>query len=43
MATAPPRPGRWEARAGALAPALSRPRVIEMAEHLDYHDPSTWC
>lgn len=42
MATAAPRPRRWEARAGALAPALSRPGVIEMAEHLGYRDPSTW-
>lgn len=42
MATAAPRPRRWERRADALAPALARAEVAGLAERLGYGDPSTW-
>lgn len=42
MATATPRPRRWEARANALTEALARVEVAELAERLGYGDPSTW-
>ncbi len=42
MATAPPRPGRWEARAEVLAPVLESGPVAEMTARLGYGDPTTW-
>ncbi|HEX2191565.1 MAG TPA: hypothetical protein VHH09_00065 [Acidimicrobiales bacterium] len=42
MATAPPRPKRWQARADVLAPALDSTGVAEMSARLGYDDPSTW-
>lgn len=42
MATAPPRPRRWEARSALLDPVLSAPFVVEMAERLGYTDRAGW-
>lgn len=42
MATAPPRPRRWEPRADMLAPVLASEPVAEMAAHLGYEDPAGW-
>lgn len=43
MATAPPRPRRWTARARAMAPVLRDERVLGLAERLGYRpDPRTW-
>ncbi|MBW3643555.1 MAG: sulfotransferase [Actinobacteria bacterium] len=42
MATAPPRPRRWEPRAEVLAPVLRSEPVADMTEALGYSDPATW-
>ena len=43
MATEPPRPGRWQARAEELAPVLRDPATLELAERLGYEpDPKGW-
>lgn len=43
MATETPRPRRWEVRADAVLPVVSRGPMRELAERLGYHpDPATW-
>jgi hypothetical protein len=42
MATAEPRPRRWERRAATLAPVLESHPVGEMTARLGYGDPTTW-
>ncbi len=43
MATAPPRPRRWQARAAELAAAVGDERTLRLAEELGYaRDPATW-
>jgi Sulfotransferase family len=42
MATAPPRPRRWSERATDLIPAVTTPRMLEIATRLGYEDPSGW-
>jgi hypothetical protein len=43
MATAPPRPGRWRARANALADVLADERTLALAERLGYdRDAGAW-
>lgn len=42
MATAPPAPRRWLARAAQLLPALRRPEVAAMAEELGYGSEAGW-
>jgi hypothetical protein len=42
MATAPPRPRRWEARAAELEPALRGAVVRDMAARLGYADRADW-
>ena len=42
MATAPPRPKRWQARADVLAPLLESKDVAEMSARLGYDDPASW-
>jgi hypothetical protein len=42
MATAPPRPRRWEERAAELEPALAGDVVREMAARLGYEDRAAW-
>lgn len=43
MATEPPRPGRWRARAEELAPVLRDRATLELAERLGYEPrPETW-
>lgn len=42
MATAPPRPRRWEARAPMLDPVLRGEVVREMAARLGYEDRAGW-
>lgn len=36
MTTAPPVPGRWLARRDLILPAITRPEVAELADHLGY-------
>jgi hypothetical protein len=43
MPTEDPRPARWRANAGELAPLLSDPATLDLAERLGYApDPTTW-
>jgi hypothetical protein len=42
MATAPPRPRRWEANAAALEPVLADEGVADMAARLGYEDRADW-
>jgi hypothetical protein len=43
MATAPPRPRRWVARADVILPAVTAGPVADLAEELGYAgDPATW-